>query len=303
MRLSRPQPNAYTLWLYLLSCPLSTNVPGIFRAGEAALAEDLGWELEAFRKVFLEVIREGLAKYDAAARVVWLPNAIKYNTPESPNVVKSWRNPWDEIPECALKNEAWRVLKVFVEDIGEGFAKAFAKACPKPLANQEQKQEQEQQKETGTDSSPTNGLSASESAQRNTAGARVAEPEPPEFAATHLGIDMVLLAAAHARFPHLTGRRQVVAYAWAAAKSSGPPRGLDALDHLGGVPLVKILAHLGHYLTTQPAQFHSFPRFVETFGDHDPDAPGTQAVDARGRPLRGSMSAIQRVGQDLGVLP
>ncbi len=82
-------------------------------------------------------------------RLDWLvPKAIVHNRPDNPNVVLSWRANWDELPECALKDEAYRVLKPFVEQLGKGFAEAFAKACPGGSANQEQEQEQEQEGES-----------------------------------------------------------------------------------------------------------------------------------------------------------
>jgi hypothetical protein len=67
--------------------------------------------VEAFREAFGEVFRKGLAEADWKARVVWVPNAVKYNRPESPNVVKSWRYAWDEIPECSLKAQAHERLR------------------------------------------------------------------------------------------------------------------------------------------------------------------------------------------------
>ena len=149
-RLSAPQPCGQSLWFYLLTAPETNSIPGLFRAGEAALAESLGWGLEAFREAFAEVSREGLAEMDKVARVVWVPNAIKYNAPESPNVVKSWRTHWDEIPESPLKLKAWHSLKAFMEGLSIGFREAFAKACPKPMANQEQEQEQEQEQDIQT---------------------------------------------------------------------------------------------------------------------------------------------------------
>ena len=179
-RLSRPKANGYTLWLYLLSCPFSTIIPGLFRAGEAALAEDLEWEPKAFRKAFREVIVEGLAKFDPATRIVWLPKAIRYNAPESPNVVKGWRTTWDELPSCALKREAYGTLRAAVADISEGFAEAFRVACPEPSPNQEQEQEQEQQQDSGRASPPNRGSSGSESAGQSTARTRVATPEPDD---------------------------------------------------------------------------------------------------------------------------
>lgn len=148
--LTPPPPCGQSLFQYLLTCREHTNVPGILNGGKAHFAEALGWPLEGFQKAFGEVLREGLAKADWGAQMVWLPNSKKYNVPESPNVVLSWRTAWDEVPECALKLEAYHALKAFTEGLGKAFGEAFAKACAKPspkaLANQEQEQEQEQDK-------------------------------------------------------------------------------------------------------------------------------------------------------------
>lgn len=147
--LSAPPPNGQTLWVFLLTGPHTVNVPGLFSGGEAALAEALGWPLKGFREAFREISGKGMAKADWAARVVWIPRTIVHNPPESPNVVRSWRTAFDEIPECPLKLEAFRVLKGFVEGMGEGFAKAFREAFPQPsakaMANQEQEQKQEKE--------------------------------------------------------------------------------------------------------------------------------------------------------------
>lgn len=145
LRLSAPPPCGRYLWFHLLTSPTTTNIPGLFCIGEAGLAEEIGWPLEGFREAFREVLREGLAKADWKARVVWLPKAIRYHKPESPNVVRSWRTPWDELPDCPLKREAYLVLKAFTEELGKGFPEAFAKACGHPSPNQEQEQEQEQE--------------------------------------------------------------------------------------------------------------------------------------------------------------
>ena len=140
--LSSPQPSGKYLWMFLLTGPQTSNIPGLFHAGEMALSEELEWSVEAFRQAFEEASGKGLVEADWKARVVWVPNAVKYNQPESPNVVKSWRYAWDEIPECALKAAAHERLRVFMKDLGEGFAKAFAEACARPSPNQEQEQEQ-----------------------------------------------------------------------------------------------------------------------------------------------------------------
>lgn len=142
--LSKPQPNAQSLWMYLLTGPCTTSLPGLIRIGEAGLAEEIGWPLKAFREAFEEVLSKGMAKADWEARVVWLPKAITHNPPQSPNVVTSWAEFWSYIPDqCHLKTEAFYVLKAFMEGLGEAFQGAFRKACRKPMPNQEQEQEQE----------------------------------------------------------------------------------------------------------------------------------------------------------------
>jgi hypothetical protein len=145
--LSKPQPNAQSLWVYLLTGPHTTSIPGLFSAGEAMLSEALGWPPKGFREAFQEVSLEGLAQADWKVGLVWAPKAIIHNRPESPNVVKSWRDQWEELPECDLKLEAYQSLKDFTEGMGEAFAKAFLEACRKPSGNPCRNQEQEQEQE------------------------------------------------------------------------------------------------------------------------------------------------------------
>ncbi len=158
-RLTPIPPCGQGLWLFLITGPHTGPIPGLFRAGRAAMAEELDWEVEDFDKAFGEAFREGMVKADFKARVVWVPKAINHNRPESPNVVLSWAAEFDLIPECALKWEALEVLRAFVYGLGEAFAKAFdrafgkasPKALPKTMPNQEQEQEQEQEEDEATD--------------------------------------------------------------------------------------------------------------------------------------------------------
>jgi hypothetical protein len=147
------------LWLYLLSNTNTNAIPGLYKAGRMAMAEDLGWELEAFDKAFDEVSKQGMAEADFKARVVWIPNAVKHNKPESPNVVLAWAKEINTIPECDLKNKAIHALYEAVQDIDnqsdnpekqsytkafiKGFGEALCKASLKTSPNQEQEQEQD----------------------------------------------------------------------------------------------------------------------------------------------------------------
>jgi len=165
--LSPIPPCAQGLWFYLLTGPHTGPIPGLFRAGRAAMAEDLGWSLEAFDKAFAEVFAKGMVKADFEARIVWLPNAFKHNKPASPNVILSWKDELDILPECGVKAEAVASMHAEARGMGVPYLIAFEriinipagtkslpKASPKPfrkastktMPNQEQEQEQEQDK-------------------------------------------------------------------------------------------------------------------------------------------------------------
>jgi hypothetical protein len=151
-KLSRPQPNGQSLLLWLITGTRTTNIPGVVLGTPEELAAALRWPFEGFWSALSEIANVGMAKVDREAGVVWLKNAPRHNPPESPNVVRSWRATWDDVPECPLKGEAWHALKAFCEGMGEGFAKAFGEACAKPSPNQDQDQEQEQEQEQDPES-------------------------------------------------------------------------------------------------------------------------------------------------------
>ena len=125
MKLSPAAPSGQHLWLYLLLGPHTTALPGLSRIGEAALAEALGWPMAKFRKCFQELQSFGMVKADWDMRVLWLPKAICYNQPANPNVVRGWKDRWDEIPPCPLKEEAWRTYMVTVKAVTPDFKKAL----------------------------------------------------------------------------------------------------------------------------------------------------------------------------------
>lgn len=126
-------------FLFVLTHPHMTSL-GAMRATISGLASELGIPAEAFR----EGLAEGLLIANEKASFIALPRFIKYNPPESPNVVKAWAKCLDLIPECDERARILLGAKGYAEALGEGFAKAYAKTMP----NQEQEQEQEQDKNT-----------------------------------------------------------------------------------------------------------------------------------------------------------
>lgn len=177
--LSAAPPNAQTLWLYLLTSPFTVSIPGVIVASDVAMAAALGWTLEGFRKAFLEVEEKGLAKADWDAGVVVLEKALiesdgtarNTNKPGNPNVLKSWADTFDEVPDCELKSLILSRIESLSQSLSKAFSKAFEEAFRKALAKdgrkpfakplakafaqeQEQKQEQKQEERESAPAAP-----------------------------------------------------------------------------------------------------------------------------------------------------
>lgn len=113
--LSRPKPNAQTLWLYLLTCNQRTIIPGLIRdVGPATLAECLGWPVKTLLHCWREIEAAGMAQADWQARLIWQPNGIKHEPPENGNQVIGWRSAFDELPACALAAKVRETLERFL---------------------------------------------------------------------------------------------------------------------------------------------------------------------------------------------
>lgn len=130
------------VFFMLLTHPGMTAL-GAMRATVSGLAEELGWDVEAFRKAFQQALDKGMVEHDQKACLIALPNFVRYNTPESPNVVKAWVGALDLLPECDLKTAVLHRAKQVTEDMQEGFAKAFTEAFDKGSAKTMPNQKQE----------------------------------------------------------------------------------------------------------------------------------------------------------------
>ncbi|CAG9163850.1 hypothetical protein [Cupriavidus pinatubonensis] len=177
--------DAKLVFFMLLTHPGMTSL-GAMRASVAGLAEELGWEAEAFRKAFGQVIAKGMAEHDGKACLVALPNFQKYNSPESPNVVKAWAGALDLLPECELKTLVVARSAAFAKGMSEGFAKALPEAFAKGMPYQEQEQEQEQEQDKNSN---PNGLlvdsEAADLASRKPKSVRTDCPHQEIIAAYH----------------------------------------------------------------------------------------------------------------------
>lgn len=136
--------SAKLVFLMLLTHPNMTSL-GAMRGTMAGLAEEMGWTTEAFREAFREAFAKAMVEHDAKACLIALPRFLKYNRPESPNVVKAWIGAVDLLPECDLKTRVIARAQGYAEGMREAFGEAFREAFAKSMPNQEQEQEQEQE--------------------------------------------------------------------------------------------------------------------------------------------------------------
>ena len=145
--------DARMLWVFLLTTPSSLPIPGVVVGGDGAIAEQLGLEPKLLGGLFDELFRKQLS-IRREGRLIWLPNALKYQPPRNPNMLKGWSETWDDIPECGLKLEIWQALNTACKSWSKLFGQLFREPLPELFAKQEgkqlsqdQDQEQEQEQE------------------------------------------------------------------------------------------------------------------------------------------------------------
>jgi hypothetical protein len=144
--LSKPGPNGLILYWLLRTGPQTGIIPGLYEARAGGLADYLGWPVgdltaslregipQDFAMAFLEISKgigdaiPGLAKADWQAGLVFVPDAIEDDPPQSVNAATAWGVAWSELPDCELKQEGFQHVLAYLEGIGEAFALAFAKA-------------------------------------------------------------------------------------------------------------------------------------------------------------------------------
>lgn len=127
--LSQLQPSAQALWIYLLTGPHTTMIPGLSRIGQAACAEELNWPIDDFRRCWSEIEAQGIATASWRDKVIWIPNAIKYDPPRAPDNVTAWGDIWDLIPECDLKTQAAIALHKALSQANPKTAEAFERVA------------------------------------------------------------------------------------------------------------------------------------------------------------------------------
>ncbi len=139
---------AKLVFFTLLTHP-NLTVLGAMRNTLPGLACEMGWDEKAFRKAFQELSHQQMVTCDEKAFFIGLPNFLKYNCPESPNVVKSWVYALDDLPECLLKSQLIQNVKAFVGSLPKAFQEALPKAFDQGWPNQQQEHKQQHKQEQG----------------------------------------------------------------------------------------------------------------------------------------------------------
>lgn len=125
-KLSQMQPSGQALWIYLISGPhTSGRIPGLVRASKTLMSGDLGWSQLDFDAAFSEIERLGMAEADWDHKVLWVPNAIYYNQPQSVSEVSAWRGEIELIPDCRLKEKAIDGMREAMSVLGAEYLQAF----------------------------------------------------------------------------------------------------------------------------------------------------------------------------------
>lgn len=112
--------------LYLLSGP-STNRIGLFKLSPAAAAEDLGLSLDTFKRRFARVCEVFDWRFDAAARVLWVPSWWRFNLPANPNVLQAALADLAEVPASDLVDQFANHTETLPGTFGETFTACMAK--------------------------------------------------------------------------------------------------------------------------------------------------------------------------------
>jgi hypothetical protein len=90
------------------------------------LAGSIDFTTEEFERSFAELQSARMAEADWAARLVWLPNAVRYNPPDNVNVAKAWAREFMQLPECELRSRAATETLAFLSRWNQDVANAFA---------------------------------------------------------------------------------------------------------------------------------------------------------------------------------
>jgi hypothetical protein len=102
------------LWLYLLTGPHTTSLPGLWIVGVGELVDGLRLPAKSIQAGLEKLERMGRLVSNPRLRLVRIPNAPRYNRPDNARVLKAWFKLWTDIPDCQQKYDHLDSLRAAV---------------------------------------------------------------------------------------------------------------------------------------------------------------------------------------------
>lgn len=116
---------AKLLALYLLTCPQRTT-EGLFTFRIEYARVDLGWDPEGFTRPFKELLEAGFIQYDERARVMLIPNALRYQAPQNENQAKNAVKRLKNLPASPLTS----IFRTLCQTLSEHLEKELERVWP-----------------------------------------------------------------------------------------------------------------------------------------------------------------------------
>lgn len=125
--------------LIALYCLTSSQVNscGIFFFSIAMASEDIGTLSIPFDKGFDGVVFKMGWKYDAGARVLYLPSWWRWNGPSNPNEMKGRLKALDELPETELETEFAKNVEFLSGSVRDTLTDTLSKRFPNRFGNKD----------------------------------------------------------------------------------------------------------------------------------------------------------------------
>lgn len=122
-KFSKLSNGAKLLFMYLLTSPQTQQIGAVPLRAESVAAE-LNLDMKQYQIQYDELYQMGIVEYDERG-LFWVKNFLKYNAPDNPKVVISWRTGLDYLPECPLLKKIIESAQAHCLSRGERYAEAF----------------------------------------------------------------------------------------------------------------------------------------------------------------------------------
>lgn len=114
------------LWLYFLTGPNQSAIPGLFRCNVASAAQDIGIDPGGpFSAAWQPISDHQMAIANWERRLIWLPQALRYGWPQKAEVLVEWGRTIDTLPECDERDQAKTAIQKMARQSGDAFIQAY----------------------------------------------------------------------------------------------------------------------------------------------------------------------------------